>query len=46
MIFERARLERLFDFAYRIEIYVPEPKRSLRLLRLPVPAGRKFRGAG
>lgn len=27
MIFERARLERLFDFAYRIEIYTPEPKR-------------------
>ncbi len=27
MIFERARLERLFGFTYRIEIYVPEPKR-------------------
>ena len=27
MIFERNRLERLFDFVYRIEIYVPEPKR-------------------
>lgn len=27
MIFERARLERLFGFSYRIEIYVPGPKR-------------------
>jgi uncharacterized protein YcaQ len=27
MIFERTRLERLFDFSYRIEIYVPGPKR-------------------
>ena len=28
MIFERARLERLFGFSYRIEIYVPEPRRQ------------------
>lgn len=27
MIFERSRLEGLFDFRYRIEIYVPEPRR-------------------
>jgi uncharacterized protein YcaQ len=27
MIFERVRLERLFDFSYRIEIYVPGLKR-------------------
>ena len=28
MIWERARTERIFGFRYRIEIYVPEPKRE------------------
>lgn len=27
LIFERTRTERLFDYRYRIEVYVPEPKR-------------------
>lgn len=44
LMWERDRVERIFGFRYRVEIYVPEPKRQFGYFVLPLLVRGQLRG--
>jgi uncharacterized protein YcaQ len=44
LMWERSRVERIFGFRYRVEIYVPEPKRQYGYFVLPLLARGRLCG--
>jgi len=44
LVIQRSRLNRLFNFDYRLECYVPEKKREYGYFVLPVLSGQRFIG--
>ncbi|MFD8795405.1 winged helix-turn-helix domain-containing protein [Streptomyces vinaceus] len=44
LVWDRPRTERIFDFAHRLEAYVPKPKRIHGYFAMPLLAGGRLQG--